>query len=294
MKYIEGSKKKIALLSVVLIVVFGLLSGVSLSAFENADLTTTEMAFTGEVVSDTADVENALMYESLSETERSNFRENQSLVYNTENIGTVSFSDNIDVYSGYSHIFLDGMYYEITTVETPTFLGMFLFIMSIVFTVATLLLSVLLCVILLDMLLQRVSLETVERLSILFVIVVTVIGVIVPFGAFMYSEPLIVVEVSETPQDVKQFDQLSEEEQSTFVSLVSGDSRSSLHTSLEDGMFIQSDGEIYKVMYDSIGVKNFAASGFIGLISLYFGLVLADRTLKRKKDLLYTSSSEMN
>lgn len=297
MNVIQSEETDLVVVCFILLLLFGVVSGGLFLAVDNLDLHETEVALTGDTTSDGGTVESAIMYEDLPEEEQSKFREEQSLVYNAERTGDVVFSKNHNIYSDYTHISLDGTYYELTSVTSPTLFGGAVIIFYIgsvlgvaIFGTATVLATV---VVLADSILHRVSLETVERVTLAFAIVFTLVGGLMPMAGFVYSDPITATEVSEPPQqNVQTFSQLSETEQSTFVSIVSGGSLPADETTLEKGMYVQSDGEVYKLESDSIGTRNIWLALISGIISLFIGLAPYGFLGDRKKDFIQDNPSE--
>lgn len=103
-------------LSLIVIVILGVICVGSVALLQGDVSTEQVVDLTGETTESSSQVENAVRYRDLPESDQSNFRSQQSDAYNSEQ-EDVSYriSSNPEIYSQYTHIFLDGVYYEIET-----------------------------------------------------------------------------------------------------------------------------------------------------------------------------------
>jgi hypothetical protein len=276
--------------SLVLLFVFGLAFGGSTMLVNNMDISTNEMIVTGSTTTDVSETTSVISYGELPETEQTRFRDVQPRVYNTDIEQEIRFSSNTDIYSTHTHISLDGTYYEIDTLEQPTNLGVIL-LTTFVSSKLAMFVAGLGVVIggifnITKFSLDRLNMKAVKEIAIIFVILCTLIGVVTPIAGFTYSDPLTVVESTNQQQEVTEFTTLSSDQQENVVNLVSGSTISADDTTLERGMTVRSDGELYTLTTAEITSRNIIIGLVSGLFSFLISGFLAFTAFQMKLELL--------
>lgn len=275
--------------SVVVFILCGLLFVGSVALVDTGNIVNEEVVLTGSTT-ELSEESSVLPYEDLPETEQSKFRESQPQVYNYSSNRQVTLSSNTDPYVDYTHILLDGTYYEIEQATQPTTAGVGIIVTA---TTANLGLFVSGLGIILGSLLEigkysldRLSLTTMKNVAIIFVIMCTLIGAVTPVIGFLYADPVTAVETTDQ-QPTVDFADLSSDEKTDFVTLASGQTVPADDTTLERGITIKSDGELYTVTDAGITTRNIIISLISGSILLFTGSFLAYLTYQTKYEIVF-------
>lgn len=274
----------------IIAVILGILCVGSVALLQSDVSTEQVVVLTGETTESSSQVENAVRYRDLPESDKLDFRSHQSEVYNSEQ-EDVSYhlSSSLQAYSQYTHIFLDGVYYEIEIDTQKTLLSAVLFTLALS-SGAVMLGSVLSIISILWNLVKVRLIETftiseIRRYSLMLMSVLVLIASVGPFLVFTGEDTLTMSQIEETDSDVVAFEELSSEEKSEFTRLVSGDNLPDQTTSLTVDTYIRSDGELYYIQdtilpYNDVG----AFSLVLGLTVFLFSLILRGNLIETKKE----------
>lgn len=281
------------LAGICLTLLLGLVTGGVYVQQDNPAMYEQEIQVTGDTTTEMSVVSSPIRYEELPQKDKSQFRSEQSKAYNG-----ISFtlSENTRFYESYSHIQLDGIYYEISTEEVPTQSLNFLLLLGFVSTLLCFVSGVasvafFITIIITDII-HRTPLHILKTGSIVFVILC--VSVTMAFSFNLVSD-ISTVSVSEVSVDQSQssilFEQLSEEEQADFIDLVAGNTKFPQNSELKRGTTISSDGEVYEVVYSSTfsifdGIFVFVSGLIVGFLSA----LLSVSSISYKRELLYESN----
>lgn len=256
------------------LVIAALIGGPGYLFLGEFDVGTTE-AVIMETTDSVPDGETSVPYESLSAVEQEQFRSVQADAYTGDE---VTLTTDKSLYQGVEYITLDGEVYDvslgstytlpdlvvvlITCVTAVSLLFGFLFAGLLTFEGATRAISKAIATVS-----DGINKDTLTTIFKGITAVAILAGII--FGASV-AQPLVATQISESEvgdtEPVK-FSELSEQEQETFVSLVSG---GWTVDTLESGTVIQSDGEHYQItpaFVWSVTLANSLYYAFIGLVA---------------------------
>jgi hypothetical protein len=286
----NGSMKSLFILGVLVLLISTVCLGGLFIIGDNVQTTQT-LALLGESTTEIQDSASVISYEQLNEPTQDRFREVQSSLYNNPSVNEEQYllSTNADQFANSQYIQLDGVYYQLDLIERPSIIGVVLISLGIsigmgmlfgVFSIGVAVTDKLVAILVSD-----VSLQTVKALAVIFILLSTSIGAVVSIsGPLQYGEYHTIERTDITEEtEVTSFEELSNANQQAFVSAVSS-STTGYQNSLEDGMVVRSDGEVYEIVQNIFLPHNiiFAIAG--GILGVAISLPLSMKILQKKTD----------